>query len=62
METIKQVLMRRDQMSAEDAEDLIAQAKTDLMKRLDKGEIPYDICEEWFGLEPDYTLELMDFC
>ena len=59
METIKQVLMRRDGMSAEDAEQLIADAKEDLFARLDEGETPYDICEEWFGLEPDFLDELL---
>lgn len=59
METIKQVLMRRDGMSAWDADDLIDQAKTDLQERLETGEMPFDICQEWFGLEPDYIMELL---
>jgi hypothetical protein len=58
-ETIKQVLMRRDHMTEEEAEDLITQAKADLNERLAEGEEPYDICEEWFGLEPDYLMELI---
>jgi hypothetical protein len=57
-ETIKEVLMRRDGMSAEEADDLINQAKEDMLDRLDAGEMPLDICEEWFGLEPDYLDEL----
>jgi uncharacterized protein YdbL (DUF1318 family) len=56
--TIKQVLMERDKMSAEEADELIAEAKQDLLDRLDEGEYPYDICGEWFGLEPDYLEEL----
>jgi hypothetical protein len=56
--TIKQVLMERDKMSAEEADKLIAEAKQDLLDRLDEGEYPYNICEEWFGLEPDYLEEL----
>ena len=59
METIKQVLMRRDNMSEEAAEELILQAKDDLDERLINGETPDNICEEWFGLEPDYIFDLL---
>ena len=59
MESIKEVLMRRDNMSADEADELIAQAKDDLFERLDHGEMPDDICMEWFGLEPDYIFELI---
>ena len=58
METIKQVLMRRDGMSSEEAEELIEEAKADLHERLEAGEMPEDICQEWFGLEPDYIFDL----
>jgi len=56
---IKQVLMTRDGMSEKEADDLINDCKADLNERLEQGEMPYDICEEWFGLEPDYLMELM---
>jgi hypothetical protein len=59
MGTIKQVLMSRDDMSAEEADALIADARADMNERLGQGEMPEDICEEWFGLEPDYIFELM---
>jgi len=59
IESIKVVLMRRDGLSSEDADDLISKAKEDLTERLSNGEMPYDICEEWFGLEPDYLDELV---
>jgi len=54
------VLMRRNNMSQEEAEDLISQAKADLDERLEQGEMPEDICEEWFGLEPDYLMDLIE--
>lgn len=60
MESIKEILMLRDGMTEEEANDLIEQAKEDMNRRLDEGEMPDDICEEWFGLEPDYIMELMD--
>jgi hypothetical protein len=59
MESIREVLIRRDKMTKEEAEDLIEQAREDLMNRLAEGEYPEDICEEWFGLEPDYLMELI---
>lgn len=59
METILEVLMRRDGMLKEEALNLIEEAQTDLHERLADGEMPYDICEEWFGLEPDYIMELI---
>jgi len=58
MKTIKEVLMERDGMTAREADDFINQAKEDLHERLEEGETPFDICEEWFGLEPDYIDEL----
>jgi len=61
MESIKDILMERDGMTAADADNLIDDARADLAKRLDAGEMPHDICEEWFGLEPDYFFELLPF-
>jgi len=59
MKTIKEVLMYRDNMSSKEADELIDNAIIDLQERLAEGEVPYNICEEWFGLEPDYIMELL---
>ncbi len=59
MESLKQVLMRRDGLSEVEAKEQIAEARQELRKRLDQGETPYDLCEEMFGLEPDYLEELL---
>ena len=59
MKTIKEVLMERDGMSEKEASDLIAEAKEDFNDRLENGGNPMDICEEWFGLEPDYLDEFL---
>lgn len=59
METIKEILIRRDQMTVKEAEELIGEAKNALHDRLMEGEMAYDICEEYFGLEPDYIMELL---
>ena len=58
-ETIKEVLMRRDSLTSEEADILIAEARDDLYDRLEKGENLEDFCEEWFGLEPDYIDDLI---
>ena len=60
MLSIKQVLINRDNMSEEEADELISDAREDLNNRLSNGEDAYDICEDWFGLEPDYILDLLD--
>jgi len=59
METIKEILMKRDGIEEYMADDLIEQAAKDLIERLEDGEIPLNICQEWFGLEPDYIHELI---
>lgn len=59
MKTIKQVLMERDEMTQQEAEEQIKMAKEDLHERLAAGEMPHDICAEWFSLEPDYIWDLM---
>ena len=61
MESIKEVLMRRDNMTEEEAEDLISEARNALQSYLNEGDISSaeDICAEYFGLEPDYLDELV---
>lgn len=59
MKTIKQILMERDGMTASEANEAIQACKDELEERLAEGDMPYDICEEHFGLEPDYLDELI---
>ncbi len=56
---LRQTLIMRDNMTCAEADALIADATADLHDRLDAGECPDDICAEWFGLEPDYIMELI---
>lgn len=58
---IKTILMERDGMTAKEAECLIKDAKKALDEYLADGdsESAENICEEFFGLEPDYILELL---
>jgi len=61
LETIKEVLMRRDHLSVEEADERIKEAKEVLKEYLDEGdtESALYVCEEMFGLEPDYVMELI---
>jgi len=61
METIKEVLVRRDGISPEEADMLIENAKEDLNCYLDEGDFfaAENICYEHFRLEPDYLIELL---
>lgn len=60
-DTIKQVLMKRDKMSSQEADNLIDEAKTAMYRYIDTGHTDdaEAICEEYFGLEPDYIDELL---
>jgi hypothetical protein len=59
--TIKQVLIERDGMTAEKADELIENAKAQLQEYLEEGDFAgyENICEEFFGLEPDFLDELI---
>ena len=59
VDSIKSVLMERDGMSEEEAKSLIQEAREELFRMLYEGKDVHDICEEYFGLEPDYLDELM---
>lgn len=57
--SIKDILMERDGMSAKEADAEIEACRDAFNERLADGEMPDDICGEWFGLEPDYIDELI---
>jgi ribosomal protein S7 len=59
VDSLVNVLMKRDGLSKEEAEQQIEEAREILFERLDEGEMPFDICEEFFGLEPDYLMDLV---
>lgn len=56
MESLKQVLMRRDGMTSEEADETIAYAKGLVADGMD----PEEVLEDEFGLEPDYLWDLLD--
>lgn len=55
METLKQVLMRRDRLSADEADYQIEEARQEVADGAD----PEELLEDMFGLEPDYILDLI---
>lgn len=62
MKSIKQILISRDGMTENEADDLIAEAKETLNDYIMENDMDaaYDICYEFFGLESDYLDELIE--
>ena len=57
MTQLKKVLMERDELSSEEADEIISQARQMILD----GEDPEEILYEEFGLEMDYIFDLIDF-
>jgi hypothetical protein len=59
--SIKSILMERDGITADEANAIIAEAKEALQVYLTEDDTcsASEICEEYFGLEPDYIFELL---
>ena len=58
MESLKEVLVRRDGMTSDEANEEIAFARNLV---LEEGEDPEDVLLDMFGLEPDYIFDLLDW-
>ena len=54
MESLKEVLMRRDGLSPGEADELIKESRTAVLNGEDPEEVLYDL-----GLEPDYVFDLL---
>jgi hypothetical protein len=59
-QTLKQVLMQRDDLTPQEADKQIEEAREEAMNMIEEGDLmeAYDICETYFGLEPDYLGDL----
>lgn len=55
MSELKQIIMERDELTSEQADELIEDAR----QRVLEGEDPAEVLEEEFGLEPDYFWDLI---
>lgn len=54
-ETIKEILMRRDGLSGDEADSMLEGARQDVREGAD----PEEVLMDWFGLEPDWVFELL---
>ena len=57
--SLKAVLMDRDGLTAAEADQEIREAREEFMQLITDGEMPFDYCEDRWGLEPDYLDDLM---
>ena len=55
---LHRVLMRREEMTAEDVDEWIRAAQQAV---LEDGEDPEDTLQDEFGLEPDYIFDLLGY-
>ena len=54
MSELKTILMRRDGLTAEEADELIEEAREDVQNGCDPEEVLYEL-----GLEPDFIFDLL---
>jgi hypothetical protein len=61
MQNIVETLMARDSITENEAKELIVEAKKQFDVYLEEGDFEgaENICQEYFGLEPDYIFEVM---
>lgn len=52
------ILMRRDGVSETEAREMVKECRDDRDMRIENGDMPFDILQEYFGLEPDYIFDL----
>ena len=55
MESLREVIMRRDDMTEAQADKAIAEAVQAVLD----GENPEEVLEDYFGLEPDYIFDIL---
>jgi DNA-binding GntR family transcriptional regulator len=61
LKSIKQILIERDHLTEAQAEDQLKEAHEQFVRYLESGDLDLaeDICNEYFGLEPDYLYEFL---
>ena len=60
-ESLKEVLIRRDNLSSQEADNWISDAQNELMELMEEGNMidAENICMDFFGLEEDYLMDLL---
>lgn len=56
METLREVIKQRDNLTDDEFDELLESAKEDF----DLGDDPEDILYNHFGIEPDFVFDLLD--
>ena len=56
MNRVIEILMRRDNMSYEDAKELVDETREEMITNPDEAE---DILQDCLGLEPDYIMDVL---
>jgi len=56
MTTVEKILMRRDELSAEEAHQQLLEMKAAVAE----GEDPEEVLADYVGLEPDYIFDILD--
>jgi len=61
MDSLTKTLMNRDGLTRDEAEAQVSEAREELMDLIAEGNFSdaYDICDDMFGLEPDYLEDLL---
>lgn len=62
-EDVKRILMERDGMDAEHAQELVEEAQEEISMAIAEGasiDEVEQIIEDYFGLEPDYLMDFLE--
>lgn len=61
MTKLKEIIMKKDNLTSKEADDLIADAECTMNDYLINGdtEAAYEVCSEFFDLEPDHLMDLI---
>lgn len=61
MESLKDAIMKSDGLTEQEAQKQINEAREEMNELLAEGktEEAYEICGDYFGLEPDYIMDLI---
>ena len=59
MNKVIEILMKRDDMSYEDARSLVKETRDEIMSCEDFGDSPDEIIMYYLGLEPDYLEDIL---
>ena len=59
MNELIEILIQKFQYTKKEAEEDIKECQNEMIERIGFGEFPFDICEEYWGLEPDYLEQIL---